>query len=181
MNEITVSELLARMAGNTRPQCVDVRSASEFASGHVPGAVSIPMEQIELRVDDLAPDLPIVLICQSGARARLAADLLQPCGKELAVLQGGTTAWIKADQAVVVTANTRWSLERQVRLGAGILVLMGTALAATLDFRWVFLAGFVGLGLSFAGLTNYCPMAILLAKLPWNRESHCHITQAKRA
>jgi len=181
VNEITVSELRARTAGKVRPQCVDVRSASEFASGHVPGAVNIPMEQIELRVDDLAPDLPIVLICQGGARARLVADLLQPCGKELAVLQGGTSAWVKAGQPVVVTANTRWSLERQVRLGAGILVLVGTVLAATADFRWLFLAGFVGLGLSFAGLTNYCPMAILLAKLPWNRESHCHITQAKQA
>jgi len=181
VNEITVSELLAQTAGNTRAQRVDVRSASEFASGHVPGAVNIPMEQIDARGDDLAPDLPIVLICQSGARARMVAEFLQPCGKELAVLEGGTSAWIKAGYPVVVTAKTRWSLERQVRLGAGVLVLLGTVLALTVDFRWLFLAGSVGLGLSFAGLTDFCPMAILLATLPWNRESHCNMRQAKRA
>jgi rhodanese-related sulfurtransferase len=180
VNEITVSELLAKTVSNTGPQCVDVRSASEFASGHVPGAMNIPLEQIERRIDDLARNLPIVLICQSGARARMAAELLQACRKDLAVLAGGTSAWIKAGQPVVVTSITRWSLERQVRLAAGILVLVGAVLAATVDFRWLFLAGFVGLGLSFAGLTGLCPMAILLAKLPWNRESHCHIAQAKR-
>jgi len=181
MREVTVPELFTRTAGLARVQYVDVRSASEFASGHVPGAVNIPMEQIDSRIDDLAPDLPIVLICQGGARARMVAELLRPCGKDLTVLQGGMTAWIKAGQPVVATTKTRWSLERQVRLGAGILVLLGTLLAATVNFRWLFLAGFVGLGLSFAGLTDVCPMAILLAKLPWNRENHCHLTQARRA
>ena len=177
MKEITVSELAAQTAGELRPQYIDVRSASEFASGHVPGAVNIPMEQIEARVADLAPDRPIVLICQMGSRARMVGEFLRPCRNELAVLQGGTSAWIKAGHPVVVTAKTRWSLERQVRLGAGILVLAGTVLAATVDFRWLFLAGSVGLGLTFAGLTDICPMGILLAKLPWNRESHCSLNK----
>jgi hypothetical protein len=92
-------------------------------------------------------------------------------------MEGGTDAWIKAGLAVVVNAKTRWSLERQVRLAAGLLALTGAALALVVDIRWVLLAGFIGLGLSFAGLTDFCPMGLLLAKMPWNRKSHCEIGQ----
>ena len=70
---------------------------------------------------------------------------------------------------MVVNANTRWALERQVRLIAGLLVLIGTALALGVNRHWVYLAGFVGLGLTFAGLSDICPMAVLLCRMPWNR------------
>jgi len=71
---------------------VDVRSGSEFASGHIPGAINIPMEEIEARLDDLDLNLPIVLICQSGKRARMTASLLEPCQRQITVLEGGTKA-----------------------------------------------------------------------------------------
>jgi hypothetical protein len=63
----------------------------------------------------------------------------------------------------------RWALERQVRLIAGLLVAVGSLLALLVDNRWAYLSGFVGLGLTFAGLTDFCAMAILLQKMPWNR------------
>jgi hypothetical protein len=69
----------------------------------------------------------------------------------------------------VATSKVRWSLERQVRLGAGLLILTGAALAALLHPYWILLSGFAGLGLTFAGLTDFCPMGLLLAKMPWNR------------
>jgi len=78
---ITVAEL--RTPGSTLTLLVDVRSASEFASGHIPGAVNIPMDQIEARLDDLAVNLPIVLICQAGTRARMTANLLEPCQRQI--------------------------------------------------------------------------------------------------
>ena len=93
-------------------QMVDVRSPSEFAAGHIPGAVNIPMDQIESRLADLSAG-PIVLICQMGKRARLTADLLGPCGLDLTVLEGGTSAWIQAGFPVVASLKTRWSLERR--------------------------------------------------------------------
>lgn len=71
---------------------VDVRSGSEFASGHIPGAVNIPMDQIEARLDDLGVNVPLVLICQAGKRARMTAALLGPCQREITVLEGGTIA-----------------------------------------------------------------------------------------
>src|ERR1700687_1154976 len=134
------------------------------------------MDQIEARLGDLDLNLPIVLICQTGKRARMTAGLLEPCGRQIAVLEGGTKAWIDAGLPVVASVKTRWSLERQVRLGAGLLVLVGAVLALTVNPLWVFLCGFVGLGLTFAGLTDICAMGIILEKMPWNRRSHCPIS-----
>jgi len=164
------AEELKQLAGRRgEAQWVDVRSASEYAAGHVPGAINIPMEQIESRLDDLSPGRPIVLICQSGKRARLTAALLEPCRTDVTVLDGGTSAWVRAGFPVVMNATTRWALERQVRLVAGLLVVMGVVLALTVNPHWLYLSGFVGLGLVFAGLTNICAMASLLCKMPWNR------------
>ena len=119
----------------SRPaQLIDVRSGSEFASGHIPGAVNIPMDQIEARLDDLRPGVPIVLICQTGRRARMTAAVDRLEGRQ-------RTA----------------------------------ALAFTVDANWLFLSAFVGLGLTFAGLTNICPMAEILAKMPWNGRSQCKV------
>jgi len=161
-----LKELRARRA---EAQLVDVRTPSEYAAGHVPCAVNIPLEQIEARLDDLDPRLPIVLICQGGGRARLAAALLGPRRTDVTVLDGGTLAWQKAGFPLVVNTMTRWALERQVRLVAGLLVLLGAVLALTVNPHWVYLSGFVGVGLTFAGLTNICAMASLLCRMPWNR------------
>ncbi|MFZ0797117.1 MAG: rhodanese-like domain-containing protein [Terriglobales bacterium] len=168
---------VAQVRNQSSPQAllVDVRSGSEFASGHIPGTVNIPMDQIEARLDDLNRDLPIVLICQSGKRAHMTAGLLEPCQRQISILEGGTRAWIEAGLPVVASVKTRWSLERQVRLGAGVLVLAGAVLALTANPLWVFLCGFVGLGLSFAGLTDICAMGIILEKMPWNSRSQCRI------
>jgi rhodanese-related sulfurtransferase len=160
-------------AGSGRGQWIDVRSASEYATGHLPGAINIPLEQIELRVGDLAENEPLVLICQRGARAQMAATRLGPYGRNIAVLEGGTQAWVEAGYPVVASVEARWSLERQVRLGAGVLVVLGVALSVLSNLRWIYLAGFIGLGLSFAGLTDICPMGLMLARLPWNRGTHC--------
>jgi rhodanese-related sulfurtransferase len=158
-----------------RTQVVDVRSVSEFASGHVPGAVNIPMEEVESRLGDVERDRRVIVVCQSGKRAELVAKMLEPCGMDVAVLEGGTAAWRKQGLPLVTSVKTRWSLERQVRLGAGLLVLTGIVLAITANVKWIVLSGFVGLGLSFAGITDLCPMAMLLGKMPWNRTSQCGV------
>lgn len=171
MREIEVSQLNTVCEQAGAAQLVDVRSAGEFAAGHVPGSVNIPLEEIERRLGDLNAEQTLVLICKGGTRAGVAAEFLKDKRGKLAVLQGGTEAWAKAGLPLVVSAKSRWALERQVRLAAGLLVLSSVVLSLTVYPPIVYLAGFVGLGLTGAGLTDYCPMAILLAKMPWNRAS----------
>ena len=165
---ITVPDLQALCAGVTPTQLVDVRSAAEFAAGHIPGAINIPLEQFESRLDDLSREAQLVLICQRGPRARMAAGLLDG-RRRSAVLEGGTSAWSAAGLPLVRSVKTRWALERQVRLIAGMLVFTGAALALLVDPLWVVLSGFIGLGLMFAGLTDLCLMGSLLGRMPWNR------------
>lgn len=173
--EPTVSASQLRNQAPASALLVDVRSGTELASGHIPGAVNIPMDQIEARLGDLGESLPIVLICQAGTRARMTADLLRPCGRQITVLEGGTKAWMAAGLPVVASVRTRWSLERQVRLGAGLLVVVGVALALMVNPRWIYLCGFIGLGLCSAGLTDICAMGILVGKMPWNRQAQCAV------
>jgi len=145
---------------------LDVRSAAEFAIDHIPGSINIPMEQIESRLADI-PEARLVLICEGGKRAQIVADWLGG-SRELDVLDGGMRSWRRAALPTLACAPCRWSLERQVRFCAGIIVLAGAVLTWRVDARWVYLPMLVGGGLTFAGLTNVCGMAMLLAKMPWN-------------
>lgn len=165
---ITINELVERMDTDPSLQLIDVRSPAEYASGHVPRALNLPLEQVESRLDDLGTGA-VAILCQSGTRASMACSLLQSHHPDLMVVEGGTEAWMNAGKPVAASSSSRWSLDRQVRLIAGLLVLVGTVLAVTVSFNWIYLSMFVGAGLTFAGLTNVCGMAMLLAKLPWNQ------------
>ena len=94
----------------------------------------------------------------------------------VSVLSGGTAAWRKAGFPLVACAPNRWTLERQVRLAAGLIVLVATLLAVLVNPKWVYLAMFVGAGLTFAGATNICGMAVVLARMPWNRDGKLRAT-----
>lgn len=176
---ISVQELHSRIETHEPLQLIDVRSAGEYAAGHVPQALNIPLEDLESRLPDLG-SRPIAILCQSGTRAGIACEQLEGIRQDVMVVEGGTSAWKAAGYEVTAPAGSRWSLERQVRLGAGLLVLIGAVLALTVHPSWVFLSLFVGAGLTFAGLTNICGMALLLAKLPWNKAAISCSTQAQR-
>lgn len=169
MRTVTATELNERLNAGERFQMVDVRAPGEFMAGHIPCAVNLPMDQVEARLDDLHHRDPVLLICQSGRRASLTRELLQPHLNELVVLDGGTSAWEKAGLPVVRGMTARWSLERQVRLLAGAIGAAGAALALTVDPVWALVPLVVGTGLTVAGLTNFCGMASVLARMPWNR------------
>jgi len=174
ISQVDVETLQRQRAAGHAPTLIDVRSPSEYATGHISGALNVPLEQIESRLEDLGRG-PQVIICKAGQRARMAAGLLEPCFEKATVLDGGTDAWIRSGLPVVASVSARWSLERQVRFGAGLLILAGVVLGFTRNPAWFYLVGFVGLGLTFAGLTDFCPMGILLARMPWNRGRSCSI------
>ncbi len=163
---IRVESLREMLNASALVRTLDVRSVAEFATGHVPGAVNIPMEQVESRMADL-PQGPLVLICEGGSRAEIVAGWLGG-GRDVTVLEGGTRAWRNASYPLIACTPCRWTLERQVRLIAGLVVLLGTVFSILINAKWVYLALLVGAGLTFAGLTNICGMAIVLAKMPWN-------------
>jgi rhodanese-related sulfurtransferase len=147
---------------------VDVREPMEYASGHIPGSHNIPMSRLgsaEL------PEGPLVLLCQSGKRSSQGlADLLRRGHPHpLAELQGGLGAWQEAGLPVQRHARAPLPLMRQVQIVAGGLVLVGVLLSQTVAPGWIWLSGFVGAGLSFAGISGFCGMARLLAVMPWNR------------
>jgi rhodanese-related sulfurtransferase len=167
---ISAAELRELTSRGENVQLIDVRSASEFASGHVPGAINIPMEQVEARLADVATKGQVILICQAGKRAAITAGWI--CDRrDVTVLEGGTEAWENAALPVVSCAPCRWSLERQVRFGAGLIALIGSLLALLVSRNWLVVPMFIGAGLTMAGLTGFCPMGIALAKMPWNRAS----------
>jgi hypothetical protein len=131
--------------------------------------MNVPMEQVEARVADLDLNSQVVLVCKSGTRAKIARGLLEKKVPNLSVLEGGTDAWAKDGLPLVQCQETRWSLERQVRLGAGVLILSSLGLAFGVNMAWLGLTAFVGVGLTFAGATDICLMGLGLAKMPWNR------------
>lgn len=150
-------------------ELVDVREPMEWAGSRVPGARHIPLGDLEKRCAELGAGRPVVVMCRSGVRSRKGADVLRGKGHaEVHELEGGLQAWEAAGLATERDERAPWPLERQVRLAAGLLVLAGLALS--LAWPWaIALSWFVGGGLVFAGLTDWCGMGLLLAKAPWNR------------
>ncbi len=152
---------------------LDVRTPVEFREVHAAPARNIPLESLDaddvLRERSSESPEPIYVICQTGSRAKQAAAKLERAGAESVILvEGGTASWV-AEGLPVVRGKKAISLERQVRIAAGALVLAGSLLGFSVD-RWFFaLPAFVGAGLVFAGLTDTCGMGMLLAKMPWNR------------
>lgn len=152
---------------------LDVRSAAEFRGGHVRGAINLPLELVthtkvgELRGGDTARR--VVLLCAAGKRATMAAERLGGKGLLLLVVTGGTAACAQAGLPLDKSSNGVISIERQVRIAAGTLVFAGVLLGAYVDPAFYGLSGFIGAGLIFAGVTDWCGMGLLIAKAPWNK------------
>src|SRR5690606_29172283 len=118
---------------------------------------------------------PIVLICRSGQRARQAEQALREIGMQnLHILDGGMNAW-EAAELPVERGRQRLSLERPVRVAAGALAAVGAILALLVNPLFALVPAFIGSGLVMAGVTGFCPMALLLAKLPYNRVAACDV------
>jgi rhodanese-related sulfurtransferase len=168
---LTVGELAPRLNSAT---LIDVRTPGEYGSGHIPGAFNIPLD----RLGDALPALrdaadgkgELVVVCASGARSGAACDRLADEGIAAASLDGGTGAWAKGGHALDRAAGGRavWPMERQVRLTAGSLVVLGILLDLAIPGARI-LSFLIGGGLVFSALSNTCGMAAVLSKLPYNR------------
>jgi rhodanese-related sulfurtransferase len=149
---------------------VDIREADEFVRSHITGAQSQPLstwEKAHLSVD---PDADVIFTCKSGMRTACACDRLAArVNGDAFVMQGGLDAWTKAGLPVATNADAPMEIMRQVQIAAGALVLIGVLLGFLVSPAWFGLSGFVGAGLTFAGISGFCGMARLLMLAPWNR------------
>lgn len=170
---ICARDLGAMIQRGDTPTVIDVRTPVEFAEVHAAGAANVPLDRLDVKslLADRSPDAgPIYVICKSGKRAAKACDAFLAAGYDNVIsIEGGTDAW-QAAGLPVVRQNKVIPLERQVRIAAGTLVLIGVILAATVHPYFIGLSAFVGAGLVFAGITNFCGMGLLLARMPWNRQ-----------
>ena len=155
---------------------IDVRTPGEYASGHLPGALNIPLDQVRRALSDLrfaAERGCMLVVCASGARSENARKLLAEQGIPAATLTGGTGAWAAAGhdlhQPAAGRTRATWGMERQVRFTAGTLVLLGLALGLFVHPAFHLISATLAGGLVFSALTDTCGMASLLAKLPHNR------------
>jgi rhodanese-related sulfurtransferase len=146
---------------------VDVRDRQEYAAGSE-ASVCWPVSEINgesigefVKAQKISPEQTLVLLCARGMRASQAAEKLRPLiPNPIAVVEGGHAALASGTAQKI-------SIERQVRIAAGALVLLGV-IGSYIHPALIFIAAFVGGGLMFAGITDWCGMGLLMMKMPWN-------------
>jgi rhodanese-related sulfurtransferase len=154
---------------------IDVREPGEFAGGHVPGAINVPLGRLAGHsFGDLAGK-EVVLVCASGRRSGMGCAALAGApalaGVAVSSLEGGVGGFRAAGGTLASTGKGVMPIERQVFAIAGFLVLLGVALGSQVDPGFYLLPAFVGAGLMVSGLTGFCGMALLLARAPWNQRA----------
>jgi rhodanese-related sulfurtransferase len=170
---VSPQDLRQRLEAGEMLALVDVRTPAEFRECHAAPARNVPLDELSgSNLDALcrqASSQTLYLLCQKGGRGQKACEKLLAAGAtNVANVEGGTLAWEQAGLPVVRGKKTI-SLERQVRIAAGSLVLVGALLAWFVHPAFVGLSAFIGAGLVFAGVTDTCGMGMLLAKCAWNK------------
>lgn len=150
-------------------EIIDVRTPAEFREVHATIARNVPLDELTPQVVSTDGVKPLYFICKMGGRSAKACQKLIDAGiTNVVSVDGGTQAW-EAAGLPVLRGKKAISLERQVRIAAGSLVLVGIILGYFVHPYFVGLSAFVGAGLVFAGVTDTCGMGMLLARMPWNK------------
>ena len=170
VKEISVDQL-ATCKDKDGFQLIDVRTPVEYREVHAVKAKNVPLSSLDpdAVVKQGYTEEPLYVICQKGGRSQQACQLFLDAGHTNVVsVTGGTEAWVDAELPVA-RGKKAISLERQVRIVAGLLVLTGSLLGMFVGRWFMGLPAFVGAGLTFAGITDTCGMAMILARMPWNQ------------
>jgi len=172
MNTISPRQLSETADDGSKVDLIDVRTPVEFREFHIPFARNVPLDRLDaasIAKDRSGNTNPLYVVCHSGSRGRQACEKLIAAGcTQVLNVEGGTMAWNQAGLPVI-RGKKAMSLERQIRIVAGSLVFIGVLLGSLVSPYFYGLSGFVGLGLIFAGVTDICPMAMVIARMPWNQ------------
>ena len=173
LTAISPKQLAEVRSSGKSVELLDVRTPVEFREVHVDFARNVPLDRLDaqaLKAKRSDSSGPVYVICRSGNRGKQACEKLAAAGLDVVNVEGGTLAW-EAAGLPVIRGKKAISLERQVRIVAGFLVLLGAVLAMTVHPYFAGLSAFIGAGLMFAGITDTCGMGMLLARMPWNQVS----------
>jgi rhodanese-related sulfurtransferase len=165
--------LAERCKNGNKIDLIDVRTPVEYREVHVEFARNVPLDQLDparlLQDRNGSASEPLYVICHSGSRGQRACDMFLRAGfTNVFNIEGGTMACVEAGLPVL-RGKKVISLERQVRIAAGLLVLLGAALGWFVHPAFIGLSAFIGAGLVFAGITDTCGMGMILARMPWNQ------------
>lgn len=162
---------LYRSGTSEAPAILDVRTPIEYRNKHIEGSTLFPLDSLNEKsiAEYNNNQKPLYVVCQSGKRAKNFIEKVKSFGiKNVVFVEGGIMAWEK-NNLPLKHGDKTISLERQVRIAAGILILTGSLLAGLVHPVWIVLPGFVGTGLIFAGISDTCGMGLMLARMPWNQ------------
>lgn len=163
-------EVIETEKNNSSVDFINVCTPAEYEEKHISGVRSVPLDDIERHVQEFKDKKTIYVHCRSGRRGIAAIEKLVALGvkAELVNVEGGILAWEEAGYSTV-KISSRLSLMRQTFIAAGVLIIFAHILGLTASPLWFVLSGVAGAGLLIAGLTGWCGMTMLLAKMPWNK------------
>ena len=145
-----------------------MRTPVEYLAAHVAGSLHVPLDVLESRVEELDPGSTYAVLCRTGVRALSAAQVLARHGRTARAVTGGLNAWRQA-HLPLVEAPAPLPIDRQVQLVVGISVLTSVVLGVLASPWFLGIAAFFGAGLTFAGASGTCGLALVLSKMPWNQ------------
>lgn len=163
-------EIVEAENNNPSVDFINVCIPVEYKEKHIAGVRNVPLDEIQNRAGEFADKATIYVHCRSGNRSQQAIEKLKQLNlqADLVNVEGGLSAWDEAGFSTNKLTN-RIPLMRQVLIAAGALVLLGFILSITIAPQFIYLSAFVGAGLLFAGVSGWCGMSFLLAKMPWNK------------
>lgn len=164
------SGTLKRWMDNGEAVVVDVREPAEHAAEKIHGTTLVPLSTINKTTLPECGGKKLVIHCRSGKRSMNACEKLLAEDPNLEVynLQGGISAWAEAGHHVVSSGKFFLPLHRQVQLTIGLMLITGSVLGFLFSPAWFLFTGFIGAGLTVAGLTGFCGLAMVIARMPWN-------------
>lgn len=173
MKHVTVTafkEIIEAEKHNPSVDFINVCTPAEYKEKHIRGVRSVPLDSLQSHLSEFTSKKTIYIHCRSGKRGMAAIERLKDLGieAELINVEGGILAWEEAGHETG-SHTTRIPIIRQVFIVAAVLILIGTFLGFTVHKAYFLLPFLVGCGLMFSGITGWCSMALLLAKMPWNR------------
>jgi rhodanese-related sulfurtransferase len=167
---ISPQTLQALCQSGKRVSIIDIRDPAEYAREHIPNAHSIPLSQLSpATVSNCKEADHVVVHCLGGVRTCQAAPLLKEVLPNCLILEGGLNAWKKAGGIVSVNRKIPMSIDRQVFVIVGFLLLIALALAWCVSPWFNLLIIFFAVALIFSGITGFCAMAKLLKNFPYNQ------------